>query len=118
MKIFDRDGKVNFVDANNVLVGFDNTQDCCEDFGYLFTPELPTDTDAGVVDFDPSGWVFDRAFCEPVNGLGLDKGEAVAFKLTKGEDVMYLTLFNAHNGYYGHGFEMTLGDENLHDGIL
>ena len=28
MKIFERDGKINFVDDNNVFVGFDYSRSC------------------------------------------------------------------------------------------
>ena len=36
MKIFDGDfDKVNFVDENNVFVGYDLLQDCCEDANWF-----------------------------------------------------------------------------------
>ena len=38
MKVFDRDGKVNFVDENNVILGYDMNQNCCEDADWFITP--------------------------------------------------------------------------------
>lgn len=35
MKIFDKDGKVNFVDENNVIVGYDTNQHCSEHAGWF-----------------------------------------------------------------------------------
>lgn len=39
------EGKVNFVDHNNVVLGFDNSQYCCECFGWFFSWELPKNID-------------------------------------------------------------------------
>ena len=36
MKIFEDNIKVNFVDENNVFVGYDMRQSCCEQAGYFF----------------------------------------------------------------------------------
>lgn len=123
MKVFDRDGKYNFVDENNVFVGFDAYQDCCEDFGYAFTREIPkrpeqeekwiddvpqSDKDLDKDDFP--GYNFDRDFFKELD-FNLDGGGAVAFKLNGPEGPIYLTLYNSHNGYYSHGFTMT------HNGI-
>ena len=35
MKVFDRDGKINFVDKNNVVLGYDMNQDCCENANWF-----------------------------------------------------------------------------------
>lgn len=35
-------GKVNFVDKNNVLVGFDDDQNCCEQCGWFLNRSKPT----------------------------------------------------------------------------
>jgi len=34
MRTFNKGRKVNFVDGNNVLVGFDDESCCCENFGF------------------------------------------------------------------------------------
>lgn len=119
MKIFEKssdDGwgaRLNVVDENNVVVGYDYTQDCCEDFGYYLTFIEPTriDTNAAETAFDEHtfpGYLFDTGYC---NMLGTDEkeGNAVVFKLVKTEGPsIYLVLYNYHNGYYGHGFDMVL----------
>jgi len=40
MKVFDKGGKVNFVDKNNVLVGYDMNSSCCEEFGWYIRDEI------------------------------------------------------------------------------
>ena len=74
MKIFKQKTKTNFVDENNVLVGFDTEEQCYEDFGYVLTETMPSDIQYnptvhkyvpnGVLcnDIDLSGFVFDTSF--------------------------------------------------------
>lgn len=115
MKIFEQDGKINFVDDKNVFVGFDFYQCCCEDFGWCLsrTPlsGYNYEMKEGENGICPDGFQFDR-------GYFMEKSESVEFRLVKGEEEIFLLLWNSHNGYYGHGFEMTCGNEKLHDGTL
>lgn len=119
MKYFDKDGRYNFVDDNNRFIGFSNSQSCCESFGWMLSREVPTNDqienqehngiDADKMQFDPE-FFHDSADGEYAGG--------VTFKLVDGEDVAYLTLFNHHSGYYGHGFEFKDGDKAIQDGSL
>lgn len=120
MKIFERDGKINFVDDNNVLVGFDYSQCCCENFGYALTREIPAgEAESDKPEIDPDGYQFDRDFFQEGSPESQwDEGGRVTFRLEKEGASLFLTLYNSHNGYYGHGFEMTCGNERLHDGTL
>lgn len=129
MKVFERDSKINFVDDNNVLVGFDYGQCCCEQFGYLFSETIDTNIDAvnmdaanintKSVEFDHDGWNFDKTFIKVVNFENTwDEGGAVAFRLTKDKDEIFLILYNMHNGYYGHGFDMLEDGKIVHNGNL
>ena len=120
MKIFEQNGKVNFVDDANVFVGFDYQQDCCESFGWSLTNEPPKALEVGPHGIDPTGYNFDTAFFDdrvPESCYVEDGGLAI-FRLTRGETAIYLTLWNSHNGYYGHGFEMTLNGQNIRNGCL
>lgn len=119
MKHFDRDGKDNFVDVNNVFVGFDNNSKCCEEFGWFISKEIPTMIDDGLY-IPTDGYVFDVGFIQEVSfdekhGNG---SSGVVFRLTKGDDVIYLTLHNTHNGYYYHGFNMVVGGRVVESGSL
>lgn len=110
--------KVNFIDKNDVFVGYDTAQDCCEDAGYAFLekPEAYSNFKTEDADLDLDSYVFDVNYFETIDSLGLDDqdeyysaldaGGQVFFKLiSESKPDMYLTLYNAHNGYYGHGFE-------------
>lgn len=123
MKIFDGNGRINFVDDNNVFVGFCDEQNCCEYFGYLFVRNLSEmikgDETVGKIelsedelkdfDFDVNFFKREGSFKENPNGSQYDNenGEYIAFRLiNKLNEEIYLILYNYHNGYYSHGFEM------------
>jgi len=118
MKTFERDGKINFVDDANVLVGFDNESCCCEQFGHFFSWKFPAKIDDVKEEIDADGFNFDREFFKEVSGDDFDCGGMAVFRLTKGDEEIFLSLFNAHNGYYSHGFRVTVGGITIREGSL
>ncbi len=126
MKVFDDkttpyENKVNFLDDKNVLVGYDMGESCCEHFGWFVsgspTADIPEEStpEDGIKEWP--AFVFDVTR-EPQE-LGVDdEGGTIAFRLTKGDEEMFLHLFNSHNGYYSHGFTFKDGDKVLKEGSL
>jgi hypothetical protein len=101
--------KVNFVDINNVLVGYDMHQSCCEHAGWYISREKRLDTDdtKTLTNDDVNGYVFDPKYFEEVLAAEVYDGGMVRFKIVNPYDPideLYLHIFNSHNGYYGHGF--------------
>lgn len=135
MKVFEEGysswpSKVNFADQNNVVVGYDLEQNCCETAGWFLTKTLPCvwdereyawggeKIDHKTVDLDP--YVFDTAYFNehpesPDSANSMDSGGAVAFRLTNGTDELFLVLYNIHNGYYSHGFTVEVGGVKVRD---
>ena len=117
MKIFEQeDCKVNFVDENNVFVGYDLAQDCCEDAGWFIADKIVGyDYDGNTDNLktpDVCDYTFDKFFFEQVESASLDEGGQVAFRLTaKNKSDLYLNIYNCHNGYYCHCFEVKHGGE-------
>lgn len=117
MKIFERDGKINFVDENNVVLGFDYGQSCCEHYGYRITEDIPNmetyADDIESVNFKEEDYRFDPEFIRIENA---EDGNVATFKLRnkdkRKKKPLYLTIFNYHNGWYSHGFTFTV------DGII
>jgi hypothetical protein len=127
MKIFGKtylSSKVNFVDDNNVVLGYDTVQSCC-DHADWFIADAPTekrvdrkDTPDGTPD-EMLGWNFDPAYIREVNSVSeFDAGGMVIFRIVKDGAEKFVHLFNAHNGYYGHGFDFKSGDTAIKDGCL
>lgn len=106
--------KVNYVDKNNRVVGFDMDSHCCEDFGHMVTTTKPPE------DIYSSCWYEEMSefvgdlepytFADegPVDCLDIrdESGGGLAYRIVaKGEPDMWVVIWNHHNGYYSHGFE-------------
>jgi hypothetical protein len=118
--------KVNFVDTNNTLVGYDLSQNCCEHAGWYLSYDRRSDSDnEKTLDrkiVEP--YVFDRDFFEE-EGDGnkyhpaFENGGLVRFRLVAdGLPDVYLHIFNSHNGYYGHGFTVEHSGAVVRESII
>lgn len=128
MKIFKEeesswDAKVNFVDGNNVFVGYDTDQCCCEHADWFIADTITSYSYDSYRDSKEvpcvEDYVFDKDFFQEIESVDLDEGGMVAFRLiAKDKPDLYLHLFNCHNGFYGHGFEVKHGGEIVKSGCL
>lgn len=121
MLIKEQGYKINFIDSNDVFVGFDNMQSCCEDFGYCITEGQPAESseDCQESALNLEGYVFDTDFFNESSFDGDSESATAIFKLVQqGLPDLYLTLYNSHNGYYSHGFDATVGGEHWQEGRL
>jgi len=123
MKIINTNDSVNFVDCNNGVVGYDTSQNCCERAGYSIRFDEPTV--ASTNEDEPSAEVlepynFDPAyFTELSFADDYEDGGAVCFKLVaQDKQPLYLMLFNAHNGYYSHGFTVDVKGLETKSGFI
>lgn len=125
MKIFDKverfEEKVNFVDENNVYLGYSMDQCCCENADWFIANEpsdkiMPRTIGA---DADWSGWTFDPDYFRSVyNDREFDGGGMVIFRIVNGEREMFIHLYNVQNGYYGHGFTFEIDGKKVRDDCL
>ena len=125
MKVFEGSGsswgsKVNFVDDNDVFVGYDSHQNCCEHADWFIAEEITASTShsENETGIDLESYVFDKDSFEEVE-CGDADCSMVAFRLvSEGNPDLYLHLFNVHNGYYSHGFEVKHSGEVVESGSL
>jgi hypothetical protein len=143
MKIFDSESgfenKVNFVDENNVYVGYDLSISCCEyadwfisntitpvevfgtDFekGNCFRPEDAEINYSNLTKHNLDLYKFDTTFFQSIyNDNIFDSGSMAVFRITDGTNEKFLHIFNSHNGYYSHGFEFKNNDLIIEQGRL
>lgn len=137
MKFFDgecglsvcTEGKYNWVDENNVFVGFDSEGCCCEDYGYFYLDEnqknIPNLTDEELAEyrFDVSAGVmsYDGNIpnCFHANNVAEFKYGGVArFKITNGKKDLYIVIYNSHNGFYSHGYEYIQINESGNNTVI
>ena len=86
--------------GQEIVLGIDNQQDCCEDWGYFLT-EDETEKFVGaellgveITDPDLSH--------RKLPDYGLDEGEAMFVNVKTSRGTLQFVAYNAHNGYYGH----------------
>jgi len=118
--------KVNFIDSNNVILGYDLYQNCCEDaFWTISENKDGSDPIYGSGKFEGEeialwSYVFDPDFYERDDDESREQYVAI-FKLVdwtiaKKRPDLYIRLENHHNGYYSHGF--TFSGKNAVDDAL
>jgi len=121
MELFIKDGKINFVDENDVVVGYDMRTQCCENFGWVLVYKLP-DNDEIPADYkylhtwdcnpyvNLANNIFDPDFFEKrLMIIDNHEGLVAIFRLQCKSDEKYeefLILYNFYNGYYTHGFTL------------
>jgi hypothetical protein len=107
--------KVNFIDDNNVILGYDLNQDCCENAFWTISESpdgsnpIHEGSNEATKEIELDGYNFDPEFCKQEENADEEKYVAT-FKLVGrswGEPKLpdlFLRLENHHNGYYSHGF--------------
>lgn len=104
---------INFIDENDIYVGFDLRCQCCEDFGWFIKDDESVDDLIEQAensnlseDIDYSGWLFDLNYFkwDSFDTGTITSADAVVFRLKKGNKSKYLFLFNIGNGMYAHDF--------------
>lgn len=124
MKVYDRDGKINFVDENNVFLGYDMNQKCCEYAGWFISTKQEDKRRDN--DINPSvleGFNFDTKFFKNIVDTTKEEYHGtstsiVIFRAVKGNEEYFIHLYNTHNGYYAHGFKMLEDGLSLYQGDL
>lgn len=127
MKIFNKienwQERVNFVDENNVVLGYDMDQQCCETAGWFISdkimgePEISDMSHEGITEIQ--GFVFDTEFLRKEEEYSdYYEGGVVIFRIYKDSEELYVHLTNCHNGYYSHGFQLIDGYEVKQAGNL
>lgn len=137
MKIFDQvdpwPKKVNFVDENNVALGYDLENNCCEYAEWFiadaiiteipdYQKDLPALKSTGIKDL--AGWTFDKTYFKRVEisenekNDEYDGGGIAIFRITNGNSEKFIHLFNCHNGYYSHGFAFSEGEKIIKEDLL
>ena len=102
--------KVNFIDENEVHLGFDGTDECCAFGGWFLSEDKAARLEEtyAAKSMELPGWTFDPSyFQESCRASDSETEESsVQFRLVNGDKEMFLTLFNIQNGYYSRGFDL------------
>ena len=107
--------KVNFVDSNNVVLGYDLEHQCCEDASWVISespyggnPIYESDKNEGK-ELTLENYCFDPDYCVQ-RGDEFSETYTATFILKARSTCepklpdLFVILKNRHNGYYSHGF--------------
>lgn len=113
--LFKEEGyKVNWIDKNDVYVGYSTDTSCCETAGWFVADVMvKTDEEFNAIEESPlfqlevdfTKYTFDPSVAIEISGVLDDGGIAIFRMVTDDGYESFLHLYNAHNGYYGHGFD-------------
>lgn len=110
IKTFTTGDKVNFIDDKNVVIGYDLSQQCCENAGWFFDnvvysefPNIPEKQFSGTAPFED--YNIDPDFFHEIKG---DNAMATFRFVSPTQPDIYLHFYNMSNGYYGHGFTVNI----------
>lgn len=130
MRIFNKEegweSKVNFVDENNVLLGYDMAQQCCEQADWFIAKHIHRTFPSwfnkreGKRPSAPNlnGWYFDTTFFKEIEGGRWGDNRIAVFRIVRGNMAKYIHLINCHNGYYAHGFDFKHNDIVIKEGCI
>lgn len=112
--------RIKTSDAGDVLVCIDDGQSCCERYGYFSSDDdLNQYVGANLNDIELVDTALKvESLKENDLEYGFDGGgiQFVNFKTSKG--TFQLAVYNAHNGYYGHGILVAVGENIIHQDTL
>jgi hypothetical protein len=113
------DGYKVTTDKAEILVLIDNEQSCCENWGYItseddFSPYIG----AELLQIRLTDTALNSEYVERSCEYGFDEGgiQFVDFQTSKG--VFQLSVYNSHNGYYGHGIVVSIDGNVIYEDTL
>lgn len=115
MLIKEEGTKANFIDERDKFVGYDTGTDCCEHAGWFISDKEETEIPEteGNPGFDLKNYYFE-GITLPGKLSDTDEGSSVVFPLIHIIfPPLYLHLFNVHNGYYGHGVDTNVVEDDI-----
>ena len=112
------DGYKVTTDKTEIMVMITNGQQCCEDWGYFSSDDnLDGYIAADLLKIELTDTALNK---KVVENSGYHEGgggiQFVDFVTSKG--AFQLAVYNAHNGYYGHGIVVTINGDVIHEDSL
>lgn len=86
-------------DKQSIEIGVSDARSCCESFGHISTPD-------DVKEFEGAYLLSISRVDEALKKYEcleyMDEGQAIFINLETSKGTLQLTVYNSHNGYYGH----------------
>lgn len=83
-----------------------NTQSCCESFGYFWSNDNVQEfVDTELINIAVTDEQYEKSILEK-RDITLYEGGAVFVDIITNKGVLQFTIYNEHNGYYGHSVKI------------
>lgn len=110
----DNDGYKVITDKHTIVVLIDNGQSCCESWGYFaseddFAPFVGTE----LQEINLTDTALNTERVEASGYYGSDEGGIQFVDFVTSQGTFQLAVYNAHNGYYGHGIVVAKDNDIL-----
>lgn len=110
----DMDGYKVETDKHVFHVLIDNNQSCCEDWGYMTSEDdLKNFIGTELREVRLTDTALNQARIDEEVPYGFDEGGIQFVDFVTDRGVFQIAVYNAHNGYYGHGILIARDDEVL-----
>lgn len=97
------EGYIVQTDKQKIMVLISNSSSCCESWGHLSTPDDPKEfVGAKLLKVEVVDTAYDKKAWDAMHPHGLDCGEATFVNFETDKGLFQLTVYDSHNGYYGH----------------
>jgi hypothetical protein len=101
-------------DQQKILVLVDENSCCCERFGYISTPDDTKEfIGSKLLKVEIVDEVLNKAAWDKQFEYGLDHGGVIFVNFETDQGLFQLTVYNSHNGYYGHNARVISRDLNI-----
>lgn len=97
------DGYKIITDMQEIFVAVDNSQSCCEDFGYFSSFEDPSEfIGAAYLGIELVDTALNVKKFNEEHEYGFDEGDVMFVNIKTSSGLFQVAVYNSHNGYYGH----------------
>jgi len=114
------DGFIIKTNLQEIKVGIENGQSCCEHWGYLTSEDFDNlDSFIGgeLLSITATNSTLISTTLDKLSTEGIDIDSAVFITLETTKGTFQITAYNEHNGYYGHNVKVLSNQLNLDIGL-
>jgi len=106
------DGYKVETENNIIYVLIDNGQSCCESWGYFSSEDdLASFINTDLIEIKLTDTALNQTVVEKSDYYDGEEGGIQFIDFITNKGIFQLAVYNAHNGYYGHGILVTKNDE-------
>lgn len=110
----DMDGYKVETDNHTFFVLIDNSQSCCENWGYMTSEDdLNYYVGAELLEVKVTDTALNQKVLTKMSNEYVDAGEIQFVDFITDKGTFQLAVYNSHNGYYGHGIVVAKDNEIL-----